>query len=144
MDNSTGKAMLLYMAGYSPRSISRILGGDTTLRLSTHLKEMADKRRGEVLDKMQDCLIEENKQLVSKVKAQEWDVYGKMYDTIKTATETEFRGMSPKDRYLHVKTAVTLQKFVYNTLGVKTATDQTAPQKLVQVNVNQYRVEPHS
>ena len=140
MDNLTGKAVLLYMAGYSPRQITRILGGESYPRLSTYLKAQAEKRREIVLDKMQEALIEQNKELVAKVKAAEWDVYGKMFDVLKASTETEMRGMSAKDKYLHVKTLAAAQKYVYNTLGIKTATDQTAAPKLQQINFNQYRL----
>lgn len=141
MDNVTGKAVLLYMAGYSPRAIGKILGGEGSLRLSTYLKAQAEKRREVVLDKMQDALVEENKALVSKVKAAEWEVYGRMFDVLKAATETEMRGMSAKDKYLHVKTLAAAQKYVYNTLGIKTATDQTAVPKLQQINFNQFRID---
>ena len=140
MDNLTGKAVLLYMAGYSPRQITRILGGESYPRLSTYLKAQAEKRREIVFDKMQEALIEQNKELVAKVKAAEWDVYGKMFDVLKASTETEMRGMSAKDKYLHVKTLAAAQKYVYNTLGIKTATDQTAAPKLQQINFNQYRL----
>lgn len=140
MDNLTGKAVLLYMAGYSPRQITRILGGESYPRLSVYLKAQAEKRREVVLDKMQDALIEQNKELVAKVKAAEWEVYGKMFDVLKASTETEMRGMSAKDKYLHVKTLAAAQKYVYNTLGIKTATDQTAAPKLQQINFNQYRL----
>ena len=140
MDNLTGKAVLLYMAGYSPRQITRILGGESYPRLSVYLKAQAEKRREVVLDKMQDALIEQNKELVSKVKAAEWEVYGKMFDVLKASTETEMRGMSAKDKYLHVKTLAAAQKYVYNTLGIKTATDQSGPPKLQQINFNQYRL----
>ena len=140
MDNLTGKAVLLYMAGYSPRQITRILGGESYPRLSVYLKAQAEKRREVVLDKMQDALIEQNKELVAKVKAAEWEVYGKMFDVLKASTETEMRGMSAKDKYLHVKTLAAAQKYVYNTLGIKTATDQSGPPKLQQINFNQYRL----
>ena len=139
MDNLTGKAVLLYMAGYSPRAISRVLGGEAYPRLSSYLKAMADEKRGEMMTRIADAVVESNKQYIGKVKAAEWEVYEQMATTLKQVTETHFLGMAPKDRYLHVKTMLGAQKFVYNTLGVKTATDQAGPAKLTQINVNQFR-----
>lgn len=141
MDNLTGKAVLLYMAGYSPRAISRVLGGEAYPRLSSYLKAMVDEKRGEMMTRIADAVVESNKEFIGKVKAAEWEVYEQMATSLKQVTQTHFLGMAPKDKYLHVKTMLGAQKFVYNTMGVKTATDQNAPSKLVQVNVNQFRTD---
>ena len=140
MDDITRKATLMYIAGYKLNHIEHVLGEGSTRGVRKRLTTDEEKARAEIVQTVKDKVIEANAEYIQRVKKAEWDSYESINGILMDVTVEKMAGMSPKDRYLHVKTLLAAQKYVYNTLGVKASTDTPNVNKLTQVNISEFRL----
>lgn len=132
------------MAGYSPMQINRILGEGAAADLKRQLDYNQREFRSNMMEKIQDKVVEAQVEFIEQVKSAEWEIYQSVHGELLEVTKAKMKEMSVKDRYMHVRTLLAAQKYVYNTLGIKMATEERgkAPKSLTQININQYRTTP--